>query len=56
MKKLYLDIHQHLDRATAEAVTGACAQDLETQATYGVKRRKIVYFFTLKPNDNSRNA
>ena len=36
IKKLYLDIHHHVDGLTAEAVTGAHAKDLETQAKYGV--------------------
>ena len=40
---LYLDIHQHVDGLTAEAVAGAHAKDLETQAKYGVKYQK--YWF-----------
>ena len=43
MKKLYLDIHQHVDGLTAEAVEGAHVKDLETQAKYGVKYLK--YWF-----------
>jgi hypothetical protein len=43
MKKLYLDIHQHVEGLTAEAVTGAHAKDLETQEKYGVKYLK--YWF-----------
>jgi len=43
MKKLYLDIHHHVDGLTAEAVTGTHAKDLETQAKYGVKYLK--YWF-----------
>ena len=43
MKKLYLDIHQHVDGLTAEAVEGAHAKDLETQGKYGVKYLK--YWF-----------
>jgi hypothetical protein len=43
MKKLFLDIHQHVDGLTAEAVTDAHARDLETQAKYGVKYLK--YWF-----------
>jgi hypothetical protein len=40
---LYLDIHQHVDGLTAEAVAGAHTKDLETQAKYGVKYQK--YWF-----------
>ena len=43
MNKLYLDIHQHVDGLTAEAVEGAHARDLETQGKYGVKYLK--YWF-----------
>jgi hypothetical protein len=34
---LFLDIHQHVDGLTAEAVAGAHKADLETQDKYGVK-------------------
>jgi len=40
---LYLDIHHHVDGLTAEAVAGAHAKDLETQAKHGVKYLK--YWF-----------
>jgi hypothetical protein len=43
MKKLYLDIHNHVDGLTAEAVEGAHARDLETQEKYDVKYLK--YWF-----------
>ena len=43
MNKLYLDIHQHVDGLTAEAVEGAHARDLETQGKFGVKYLK--YWF-----------
>ena len=43
MKKLYLDIHHHVAGLTAEAVKGAHAKDLETQAKYGVNYLK--YWF-----------
>lgn len=43
MSKLYLDIHQHVEGLTADAVAGAHARDLETQAKYGVKYLK--YWF-----------
>lgn len=43
MTKLYLDIHQHVDGLTAEAVEDAHAKDLETQAKYGAKYLK--YWF-----------
>jgi hypothetical protein len=34
---LFLDIHQHVDGLTAEAVAGAHQRDLEVQERYGVK-------------------
>lgn len=34
---LSMDIHEHVEGLTAEAVSGAHARDLETQAKYGVK-------------------
>jgi len=34
---LFLDIHQHVEGLTAEAVAGAHRKDLETQAKHGVK-------------------
>ena len=40
MNKLYLDIHQHVDGLTADAVEGAHAKDLEMQEKYGVKYLK----------------
>ncbi len=40
---LYLDIHQHVDGLTADAVAGAHARDLETQVKHGVKYLK--YWF-----------
>jgi hypothetical protein len=40
---LYLDIHKHVDGLTAEAVAGAHAKDLETQAKHGAKYLK--YWF-----------
>ena len=40
---LFLDIHQHIPGLTAEAVAGAHAKDLQTQAKYGVKYLK--YWF-----------
>lgn len=43
MMKLYMDIHNLGDGLTAEAVTGAHAKDLETQAKYGV--RYLKYWF-----------
>ena len=43
MNKLYLDIHNHVDGLTAEAVEGAHAKDLETQGKYGAKYLK--YWF-----------
>jgi uncharacterized protein DUF4242 len=43
MNKLYLDIHNHVDGLTAEAVEGAHARDLETQGKYDVNILK--YWF-----------
>ena len=43
MNKLYLDIHQHVDGLTAEAVESAHARDLEAQEKYGVNYLK--YWF-----------
>jgi len=40
---LYMDIHKHVPRLTAEAVAGAHARDLEVQAKHGVKYLK--YWF-----------
>ena len=40
---LYLDMHNHVEGLTAEAVAGAHAKDLETQAKHGVKYLK--YWF-----------
>jgi hypothetical protein len=40
---LFLDIHQHVPGLTAQAVAGAHAQDLKTQAKHGVKYLK--YWF-----------
>ena len=40
MKKLYLDIHHHVNGLTAEILECAHAKDLETQDKYGVKYLK----------------
>jgi len=40
---LFMDIHKKVDGATAEAVAGAHAKDLEVQARYGV--RYLKYWF-----------
>jgi Protein of unknown function (DUF4242) len=40
---LFLDIHQHIDGLTAEAVAGAHKRDLEVQTKFGVKYLK--YWF-----------
>lgn len=34
---LYMDVHEKIEGATAEAVAGAHAKDLEIQDQYGVK-------------------
>lgn len=36
---LFMDVHKHVDGATAEAVAGAHVKDLETQGKYGVNYR-----------------
>ncbi len=40
---LYMDIHQHVDGLTEDAVAGAHARDLEVQSRYGVNYLK--YWF-----------
>ena len=40
---LYMDIHQHVEGLTAEAVVGAHAADVKTQSKYGVQYLK--YWF-----------
>lgn len=40
---LYMDMHKHVDGATAAAVAQAHQKDLETQGQYGVKYLK--YWF-----------
>jgi hypothetical protein len=40
---LFIDIHNHVDGLTAEAVAAAHARDLEVQAQHGVKYLK--YWF-----------
>ena len=40
---LFMDIHEHVDGLTADAVAGAHARDLEVQEKYGVKYLK--YWF-----------
>ena len=61
---LYMDIHEHVEGLTAEAVSGAHARDLETQAKYGVKYLNYWYdvdtgkIFCLveAPNKEAANA
>ncbi len=40
---LYMDIHQHVEGLTAEAVAGAHAKDLQVQGKFGVQYLK--YWF-----------
>jgi hypothetical protein len=40
---LFMDVHQHVDGATAEAVNGAHFKDMEVQARYGVNYKN--YWF-----------
>ena len=41
--KTYLDIHEHVEGLTDDAVAGAHARDLEVQAKYGAKFVKYWY-------------
>ena len=43
---LFMDVHEHIEGLTAEAVTRAHQADLDTQAKYGVKCLK--YWFDEK--------
>jgi hypothetical protein len=40
---LYMDIHEHIEGLTAEAVTQAHAADLQTQEKHGVKYLRYWY-------------
>ena len=40
---LFMDVHDHVEGLTAEAVAGAHQRDLEVQAKYGVEYRQ--YWF-----------
>jgi hypothetical protein len=40
---LYMDIHQHVEGLTADAVAGAHQRDLEVQAKHGVKYLRYWY-------------
>jgi len=40
---LFMDVHDHVEGLTAEAVAGAHARDLEVQERYGVEYRQ--YWF-----------
>lgn len=61
---LYMDIHEHVEGLTAEAVANAHARDVETQAKYGVKYLNYWYdvdtgkIFCLveAPNKEAANA
>jgi hypothetical protein len=46
--KTYLDIHEHIEGLTAEAVEGAHARDLEVQGKYNAKFVK--YWYDLDTN------
>ena len=43
---LFMDVHEHIEGLTKEAVTGAHQADLKTQAKYGVKY--LQYWFDEK--------
>jgi uncharacterized protein DUF4242 len=43
---LFIDVHQHVEGLTAEALAGAHQRDLDVQAEYGVKYLK--YWFDVK--------
>ncbi|WP_423225586.1 DUF4242 domain-containing protein [Candidatus Amarolinea aalborgensis] len=61
---LYMDIHEHVEGLTAEAVINAHAQDLETQAKHGVKYLNYwydvsqgkVFCLVEAPNKEAANA
>ncbi len=40
---LYMDVHEHVDGLTAEAVAHAHAADLKTQGKYGVEYQRYWY-------------
>jgi hypothetical protein len=40
---LFMDVHDHVDGLTAEAVAGAHARDLEVQDAHGVRYLKYWY-------------
>ena len=43
---LYMDVHEHVEGLTADAVQGAHARDVEVQAAHGVNYRQ--YWFDEK--------
>ena len=61
---LYMDIHQHIEGLTADAVAGAHAADLKTQEKYGVKYLRYwfdedagkVFCLIEAPNKEAANA
>lgn len=61
---LYMDVHEHVDGLTADAVAGAHARDLEVQEQYGVKYLKYwfdeatgkVFCLVEAPNKEAANA
>ena len=61
---LYMDIHQHIEGLTAQAVAGAHEADLQTQAKYGVKYLRYwfdegsgkVFCLVEAPNKEAANA
>ena len=61
---LYMDIHQHIEGLTADAVAGAHEADLQTQAKYGVKYLRYwfdetsgkVFCLVEAPNKEAANA
>ena len=61
---LYMDIHQHIEGLTKEAVAQAHAADLKTQEKYGVKYLRYwfdetsgkVFCLVEAPNKDAANA
>jgi len=61
---LYMDVHNHIEGLTAEAVAGAHKRDLEVQGKHGVKYLKYwfdenagkVFCLVHAPNKEAANA
>ncbi|HWC65789.1 MAG TPA: DUF4242 domain-containing protein [Thermoanaerobaculia bacterium] len=61
---LYMDVHNHIEGLTADAVAGAHKRDLEVQGKHGVKYLKYwfdenagkVFCLVEAPNEEAANA